>query len=177
MAPLPSDNTGRFHLHYSDGLHPHTLMARFNDTASIPTIMDKVDAFLTAIATDLYLISVLGADFSDAGSNITVPVLWSGASTYGSGTMPAVFAPREIEWGGRSVGGRRFKVYVYGVDITTPDTFRQVAAGSNIAANGIAALADAQASGVFVAIDNEATNLYNYANLNFNSYWERKARA
>jgi hypothetical protein len=178
MAPLPPHNTARFWYDYNDGINDHSLLCRYVATVDfgISDVMAAVDDFLNAVSDDLYLISTQGARFADAGSDISVPVTWEGAATYGAGTMPAVFAPRQTMWLGRDSLGRRFRVSLWGIDQTTPDNFRFASVGGNFVALAVASLATSGAAGAFRTISGNQPSLYNYADVQFNSHWETAAR-
>lgn len=178
MAPLPQNNTNRLWVDYNDGRNDHVLLCRYVISTGFgtPEAMGAVDAFLTAINDSLYLITILGARVAAQGSNISAPVAWTGGATYGGGAMPAVFAPRQVMWLGRTGGGRRFRLSIWGVNTTTPDNFRIADDGSNFVADGIDVLETQQPLGAFRAIDGNVPLLYPYADIQFNSYWETQAR-
>jgi hypothetical protein len=178
MAPLPADNTARFWYDYHDGQNPHTILCRFTTSLGfdITDVMAAVDDLLNALDEDLYLINTLGARFADAGSNISVPVIWTGAASYGAGSMPAVFAPRQTMFLGRDSLGRRFRVSIWGIDQTTPDNFRFASVSGNFVDRAVTSLVASQAGGAFRTISGNQPSMYNYADVQFNSHWETAAR-
>lgn len=177
MAPLPPNSTARLFLDYSDGQHAHTLSWRYDQAdLAVTDVMDALDAFLTAFTTGLYLITILSARYQLTGETITTPVAWTGAATYGSGSMPAVDAPREVRFLARSSGGRKTSFAVYGSSIGIPATYRYNV-GDNAAVDAaIAQLQLAADISAFITIEGLPPTVYQFADVNFNSYWERKAR-
>lgn len=176
MAALSPSNTARYWLDYSDGANEHSMMFRAVSPASQATVKSQIDTFLTQLDTVLYLITILGMRFSLVGSNVTNPTTWTGAATYGTGTMPISNAPRELRFIGRSPDGRRNSVSVYGFDGATPDTYRITSASNPVIEAAILALSNAAAVGVGATISGQTPIYKAYASFNFNSYWEKEAR-
>jgi hypothetical protein len=178
VSPLNPNNTGRFWLAYNDNVNDHEMMVRFNTGAAISTVMGYVNDFLQTLHDNevIYLLTVLGARYSGAGSDISSPIVWTGAATYGAALMPLIIAPRETALLGRTSGGRRFRTFFYGLNITMPDTYRVPSAGGNWVEDALAVISAANEDGVYRAIDGLAPTLYTYADLQFNSYWETQRR-
>lgn len=176
MAPLPPDSTTRVYFDYDDGINQHTLVCRLGILGDPVVAMDAIDAFMESLAPSLSLITVVGARWSVSGSNVTNPLGWSGAATYGSGVMPAENAPRELRFIGRSADGRRNSVSVYGYDGPTPALYRINAEASVDISNAIVALESGVAGGNWYTISTQIPVWKPYASFNFNSYWERQAR-
>jgi hypothetical protein len=162
---------------YNDGENDHSLQVRFlaPDT-TLAIAMTYAGEFFEAIEDFLYEITINGARFAAAGSDISLPATWSGASTYGTDPMPTLLAPRETRWVGRTQNGRRVSFSVYGCKYTSPDTFRIVSDGANLPNLGVVLINDASDDGAFVAIDGFRPTMKNYVDVNFNSYWEAEAR-
>lgn len=174
MAPLSPDNTQRFFLDYSTSLLSHTVMVRTTTATSAAAFSTFMDDFLTALAPELSQITIDGARVAQISTNVSIPVTWSGAATYGTGSESAVFRPRQLCFLGRTVNGRRARMFIYGGDFTSPNDFRiDRAANANIDAAYDVLELNPQ---FFAAIDGLATVKYNYVDVNFNSYWERKVR-
>lgn len=177
MAPLPANNTAVYFVDYYDGINAHTLQNRYNEgEVTIDQAGLMLDAFFTAIDNLLYEITILGARNREANSTVTYGVIWPGAETYGSGAQPAVTAPRETRWVGRSGTGRRVSFSVYGGKYTTPDNFRILAADNADVLAGIVAIDDAVTNNGMRPIDLSNQQMKPYVDVNFNSYWERAAR-
>lgn len=177
MAPLPPSNTARVYWDYHDGQNEHTLTVRYAPSASIDEASDRIVAFLEALEPELYLLTHRGFRASATGSNISVPATWNGDLTYGTGAMPAVSAPRQFCWLARSTGGRRVRWFMWGCKPETPATYR-FASGVNATLDAARlALVAGQANGVFLSIDGFNPVTYPYVDVNFNSYYEEKARS
>ncbi len=176
MAPLPIDSTPRFWLDYTDGIFDHTMMFRYSASTTLSDVMGGVDNFLNQLSPDLYEITILGARAAASGSNVSLPVTWEGAGTYGSGGALAVTAPRELTFLARASDGRRSRVSVYGLKLSTPDTYRFNPDDDSAIDSAVAALALMASSSQWISISVHALTVYTYVDVNFNSYWERKSR-
>ena len=178
LEPLPANSTSRLWVDYDDGVNEHTLLVRFfNGGSTFSEAMVAAHNVLSAFGTSLYLIGITGARWADVGDDISTPVTWTGDATYGVDPMPTLLAPRETRFLGRTPGGRKASWSFYGVKYTTPDTYRINTGDIAFVAAVLADLATAQSNGNFVGIDNGNPVNYPYANVNFNSYWEKEARA
>lgn len=174
MAALPVDNTQRFFLDYSTSLLSHTMMVRTTSATSAAAFSTFMNDFLTALAPELSVLTVDGARVAQVNSNVSIPITWSGAATYGTGSESAINRPRQLCFLGRTVNGRRARLFVYGGDFTMPNDYRiDRAANATIDAAYDVLELNPQ---FFAAIDGLATVKYNYVDVNFNSYWERKVR-
>jgi len=177
MAPLPSNNTAVYYLDYETEGHIHTIQARYGSGGSANDAAAMLDAFLTALGTNIYLYNIQGARVRDAGGSVTYPVTWDGASTYGSGTEGEYASAQYGDFIGRSIGGRRCRIAIFGVkgivdtsgdDFRFPDTVGYVGA----------ALAVLRASSdTPVAIDGDPVNWHDYMNSGINAYWRNHIRA
>jgi len=176
VAPLPQNNTARFFLDYSDSQNEHTLMARIGPSADVSDVMTVIHNFLTALDPDLFVFTVLGARFSAASSTISTPVSWSGDAAYGADTMNLNRRPIELRFQGRSVGGRRMSISVYGSKYTIPDNFRLPNDFDADLSAAMLVLESAYAAENIVAIDGLEVIPYDYVSFNFNSYWEQESR-
>lgn len=173
---LPNNNTARLVIPYNDTQHNHKLLVRFPEDVADSTVMGVVANFFTAIAESMYLITVGTPTEYAINSAVGFPVTWTGDATYGTGTMPVVNAPRQLRWEGYSLGGHRVSFAMWGGDFTVPNKYRLQAADNTDYAAGGVVLRNAMAAGTICAIDGTGANIKSYVNVNFNSYWERKAR-
>jgi hypothetical protein len=176
MAPLPPESTARLWVDYNDGQHDHTLLMRYAPSAGLGPAMDAAAEFLGAVGPSLYLITVIGARAANSGSVISQPEAWTGSSTYGTGAMPAVSAPVELCFVGRTILGRMAKWFVYGWKEGVPGAFRFFPGDFAALDNGVAALRTAALAGTIVGIDGAIPSVYPYVNIQNNSYWETQAR-
>lgn len=177
MAPLPDNSTARVWVDYNDGVNDHSLMIRYSPSgATVADAMDAAIAFLEAMDPLLYLIGITGARASAAGSTFSFPVAWTGAATYGDDTMDPVFAPRETRFLGRDNGGRRVSWSLYGGKYETPENYRLNPLDFAAVASAISAIEANVVADTFLTINYGDPIVYPYADVNFNSYWERQAR-
>lgn len=177
MAKLPSNSTAVVYLDYSVDGENHTLQMRRNETASNDDVMAVMDAFLLAISTQVDQITIIGARARDAGGIVTYPLTWPGDPAYGSGTGFHYQSANYADFVGRSIGGRRARVAVFGwkvqADVTNEDYRLTATENASVAA----ALAVLEAgSGTPVAIDGDPVNWQQYANLGVNAYWRNHIR-
>lgn len=177
MAPLPENNTDRFWVDYTDGVNSHSLQVRFDgDDTTVNAVMASIDDFLLALSPELYTLTVQGARVSSAGSNITVPVVWTGGITYGSFAMPADLAPRQICFLGRDGLGRRVRWFVFGWNSTPPDPFRIGITPSTAFDNALLAIQAGHTIETWLTISGQVPSMYTYVDINYNSYYEAKSR-
>lgn len=175
MAALEPNNTNRLWLRYSDGVNEHELLVRFDDTTDkADLVMVELHNMFTALEPAIFALSIAGVRVSAEGGLLSFPMPWSGDPSYGTGAMPAKEAPRQACFLGRSSGGRRVRFFIFGADMTTPDLYRFNATGGW--ADALDVIVAAQTNGMFLAIDGLAPTMYNYIDVNYNSYWEQERR-
>lgn len=161
---------------YSVGGFDHTLQARFSPDSSALEAASFVSAFLSAVESQLFTITVLGARVRDAGGSVSYPVDWDGDDVYGSGDDGAYTSALYMDFVGRSLDGRRCRVAVFGskagVDLADKN-FRFSSVVSWVA-GGIAALE--ALPGTPCSISGESVRWQQYANTGMNAYWRNKIR-
>lgn len=176
MAPVAPSNTPRFWLDYNDGANDHSQMWRCADESQFAALMVIVDGFWTDLTSSLYEITVLGARVADQGSDVSNPIAWTGASTYGSGAITPVSRPVELRFEGRDTLGRRVSWSVYGWKGGVAGNFRFSLGEFASLDNAVAALNGGVDDGIVVTIQGQLPIIKNYINIQNNSYWETKAR-
>lgn len=175
MVPIPPSNTTRWKVTYSTANAEHSVLCRSTGALTSAGFSTFFDAFLTALEPRLYEIAIVSLQVAAAGLNVFNTVTWSGAASYGSGAEAAVFAPRQMCFLGRTSGGRRARMFLFGMSGTSPDNYRIYSADDTAISDAYDVLNTNP--GVFVGIDGLATVKYNYVDVNFNSYWERAVRS
>lgn len=183
MAPLPDNLTERLYLDYVAGTGgiEHTMLVRWSTvTATLTQTMAAVESLFDFIAGSLWAgWRFTGARNAAVGSDFSLPVpLSTGlAAVLGTGSArDAVADPREARWVGRSpTSGRRVSLSVYGTAPSTPANYRWGPGEVALTDNAVLALLNA-APGTFLAIDGSKPVFYPYVNVQFNSYWETRAR-
>lgn len=176
MAPIDPNNTPRFWLDYSDGLHNHSQMWRCADNTQFEELMIVVNAFWNAIDSSFYEITILGARVALRLSDISSPIAWTGSNTFGTGAITPFNSPRELRWEGRDAGGAKVSWSAYGFSGGGPGTYRFLAGEVAALDDGTSQIQGGIDDGIIVTAAGLAPILKTYINFNFNSYWERKQR-
>jgi hypothetical protein len=175
MAPLPSNNTGVVFVDYNVGGEDHTLQARYSVGNAAPDALVVVQMFLEALDTELLGLTILGARARAKDSNVTLPAVWPGAGSYGSGAASNTQTAWYYDFIGRSAGGRRVRWSMFGAERfedSTGDDYRLPATDVFGAARDV--LVDN--ADVICAIDGEAPVWYTYVNTGVNAYWRNRVR-
>lgn len=177
MAPLPHNSTGIYYVDYSFRGQAHTMEFRTNAPTGPVALQLPVQAFLDELTTLMDATwTVLGARGQAAGASISLPVAAPVVTPGPARTVAPVHYPRYVSFGGRGGDtGRRFTVYVYGLDFNTPEDYRFQSGESTELDNARDQLG-VMASLDLVTIGGDSPYLYNYSNVGYNSYWERAAR-
>jgi len=177
MAPLPSNNTAVLFVDYTGCGEGHTAQVRYGTGSSATDAMTLLDAVWTAMTPRLRLVTITGARVRDIGTNVTYPVTWTGASTYGSGAGFHFESAYYADFVGRSIDGRRCRLAFFcaiaPADVTNDD-FRVTAAENSDVDDAITALN--AGSDVPVTISGGAVNWQLYTNIGTNAYWRNRIR-
>ncbi len=177
MAPVSQTLTPRLFVTYSDGSYDHTLSLRAAaDDGGAADVMAVVDDYLTQLAPKLYLITITQSEVAAIGSNVRNPVTWTGQATYGSGAMPAVNAPRYIEFTGKQGNGRRWHMVQFGLNIATPPTYEFLPTDDADLDAARAVLIDAFAVSQIVGVTGLKVTLNSEVPLGFNDHFIVRAR-
>lgn len=177
MAPLPSNSTACLFLDYSTCGVEHTLLCRYDSPGSTAEAMDRIDAFLTALDPGLTELTVIGARNREVGSNITLPIAWTGAATYGGTLGPRYKGAAYLDFVGRDTAGRRARVAVFGPGDffdTANEDYRFTTTDSAVIADAVDVLLGSANS--FLSISSEVPLWYPYANTGVNAYWRNRIR-
>lgn len=176
MAPLPQNSTARYWLDYTNGVDGHSTLFRYAASGGLAPLVAGVIAWLEALAPTMYEITITGARVSASGSTISLPVLWTGAATYGSGAMPVNVAPIEYRFEGRDTDGRRVSWSMFSGKLAIPDTYRYLTSDNADVSAAQGVLAGLAADETLITIASNPPVVYDYMNYNFNSYWEDQRR-
>jgi len=175
MAPLPPESTPRYKINYSVvGGDFHSAIVRAPAPVSPATFGTWADGFFTALAPEMYGITIGTVDFAPSGSNIFNPVT-SGieGNTYGTGTQPAQAKPYSLSFVGRSPDARRGRLFIFGPKFGD-DTYR-FNFGENTAVD--AAIDELRApSGWPMGIGGQELIWKSYANFGVNDHYIKKMR-
>lgn len=174
LPVLPADNTARFKLSYVNDGFTHTLTAR-STPISPATAGTHFDALFTALSPMLPITSILDVQFAAAGSNVFNPVTTGiEGNIYGSGSGAPIGASENVGFVGRTSGGRRARLWVYGINAIASADFRFNPGESADVDNAIIAIR--AATGLYLGIDGLAPTWKGYANAGVNAFWQRKLR-
>lgn len=183
LPPLPLNNTARYFIDYTTGRKDHSLIVRVGP-ASAPAQVDQ--AVFSILGTLQQVLPqnwrVTGARFQNARTEFTLPAslpLTEGlVGTSGDFLLPHNEEPRQVTFTGRSsTTGRKTRFGIFGVNFITPATYRATPEGiSGRVGAVLSLLGPFSQDGYFVAIDGSPVLWNQYANVNYNSYWETEAR-
>jgi hypothetical protein len=175
MPPISPDNTQRFWVDYTVAGFQHTLLCRAGSTVLAADAGATIAAFLAAIESSFYLITIDGFRRAAPGSNVSNPEVWPGASTYGDGAGTPKDSAHYMDFVGRGATGHRVRVAVFGAIISDfGGDYRLSGSESALVANAVAELTSD--SEIFLDVDYEIPIWKNYANLGVNAYWRNKIR-
>lgn len=175
MAPLPFNNTNVLFVDYNTQGEDHTLLCRFDADDTGADAMTAVDGFLDAISGAIGLTSILGARVQLLGTDVSFDVTWTGATAYGDGIGDHYQSAQFYDWVGRSPGGRRARVAVFGAqNLQNGDDYRSNL-GEDAALDAGITFLQSQGS-AFLAIDGQVPIWKNYVNMGVNAYWRNKIR-
>lgn len=185
MPAYAPNFTARYEVKYRSLGRQYSVGFRFTSTDSVvsPAEIAAVKSILDAAAplrfTDW---TVESADWTAQGSSVSVPVT-PPVITAGTGAVPAqqiAARPRYISWVGRTFGGSRAAVFLFGCAVQAEGSaqgndYRLTTVENSNVANVRNALIAAATSGL-CGIDGGTVAWKQYANLGYNSFQTKKAR-
>lgn len=174
MAPLSPDNTQRWYYTYQQGEVSHELVLRGNSAGTLIAADAVVAGILTGVGAHFIASTITGVEHSAAGSNLRFPVDSDRVGdVFGSGTPTAYHKATYMGWVGRSEGGRRARLFLFGYKDALLN-YRILASADSGVDDSIGVLNTADTVGV--GIDAQNVIWHNYVNLGVNDHWEGKAR-
>lgn len=173
LPPLAPSNTARFRINYTVGGEQHDFQVR--STPVSPTALGvQVDAFLSDLAAALNAVTIDSVEFAANGSNVfNIVTTGIEGQVYGSGAGGGSARANYVDFIGRSSGGRRVRLAVFGLKVDATD-YRFVSGENAAVDNAIVSLNGAVGS--FLAIDGVAPQWYSYANAGVNAHWQKAVR-
>lgn len=177
MAPLPSNNTGVLFLDYTTCTVEHTVQIRYASASSVGAAMTLLDDLLTSLVSGLTKLEVIGARHRAVGANVTFPIAWTGAASYGTVVGPRYKGAAYLDFVGRGITGRRLRIAIFGPGDffdTANEDYRFTVADSAVVAAAVAVLE--AGSAVPVDISGSEVTWNQYANTGVNAYWRNKIR-
>lgn len=190
MAPLDPSNTGRVYIDYTTGggttAQNHTVMARFNSGVggNFAGALSMLGFVITEMGATAFFDGwqATGARYSLAGQNISnaapLPAGLIGFVGAGQATATRQSQARQTKFVGRSpTDGRRVSFGFYGLvdSLFTEADFRVARTAENFVGAVLDVLEEADA-GYFVAIGLAPAVWKEYADWQYNSYWEGELR-
>lgn len=187
MADYAPNYTSRYRMRYRALGQVHTAQLRIARSHPGPAAQGVVmfQDLLETIAGKLVADwTVLGADVAAADSDIFLP----SSSIPMQPTVSAVAAdesykPVYLSFVGRSTSGLRAALFIYGINFAptgadnTSNDYRILSTEDSAIASAVAVLNNGSGSAAnLVANDDAPVVWYPYANMGFNSYYQRKAR-
>jgi len=178
MAPLPPDNTARYFLDYAfDTGQTRSLQVRYASPALVTDVGDWLEVMLgiaEPILADSWAIT--GARFAVSGSNVTLPTTAPTSPTGTGGAQSAYQQPTFYAFQGRdTVTGRKCRLSLYGVTNGVVGDYRYNR-GENTNIDNLLDFIQTPVTGIALSIAGNPVQWYDYMNVGFNSYHERKAR-
>jgi len=128
LTPLPEDNTKRYKLIYTVEEDQHSMTARCSSSQTDAQAVTNFNDLFAAVGASLGSnVSWVNLEVAAQGSNVFnvvggfTPLVGTG------GAVSEIDQPRSICFPGRTSGGRRTKVFLYGFDsaFATPDSYDQ----------------------------------------------------
>jgi len=137
----------------------------------------SMSLFLLAIEPVLRELTIVGLRKRDAGSTVSLPIVWGHASTYGTGAGSHNESANYFDFVGRADTGRRARVAVFGTNIQADTSGNDYRFASASEANVAAAVVELNAhSDIWLALDGFKPTWYQYANVGNNAYWRNRIR-
>jgi hypothetical protein len=175
VAALPPDNTARLKVLYQNAVAQHAAIVRLASADDAPDAQDDFEAVTTALTSLFHFSEVVGVQLAAQGSDLFFD--YAGATllgyTWGTGAAIPDTNAQFAQFSGRSSGGRKSKVYLFGYKGVI-SAYRITSAEETAVANAITAINAAETS--FVAIDGLPTIYKGYINVKPNDHWVHKSR-
>lgn len=175
MAALDPATTDRYYLDYEGPMGKRTMQFRAATGTSQGSVVTSIITFINNIKSAVYTSVTFNAlRFSNTGSNVSNPLVWTPISGTVAGTLAPENYPRYIDFVGRSVDGRRVRLYVYGCNFVVTDDYRIQIAEQAVISQAVNYLNSAQS--LFTTISGSVPVWKAYANSGYNSYHQKKRR-
>jgi predicted amino acid dehydrogenase len=174
MAPLPVNSTARLWVKKSGISGEHETMFRFiagttqsEAVTGVHIICEEMASFLWE--DDAFISARWAAD----GSNLSFPVAWDVIPGENPGTPDEAQYPGFVSWVGRGADGREVRWTLNGVPFTADDNYR-IFASESITVEAVRFALETELT--IANIGSFHPVVYNYVNLGYNAYFQRKAR-
>lgn len=174
MPSLPANSTDRYYLDYTCGGIDHTMVVRAQSGVLPSGAAADIATFLGILSPALFLVTIRGLRYSAAGSNVSNPVPWTGAASYGADAAEGLNRAKFIGFVARDAAGHKTRVDMFCPKTGSDPNFRTTRAESALIGDVIDFLDGT--TGTFRSINNLHPTWKEYANFAFNAYWQRQLR-
>jgi len=175
MAALPQSNTERWWCIYTTNNTTHRVMCRTLDGTTATQMASVFGPFFTQMATHRTSTTILGLERALKNSNVRIPFAYSGSPPGGTGSdTDNDGRARVFSFVGRSLDGRRTKIFMFGANATPEGDYRldtSESAALTTQVNWLNA-----AVGVFLSISGQQPIWKAYANIGYNDHWIKEYR-
>ena len=172
MAALPENNTARYRFSYTCGGLQHSFQIR---SAASPLVVGTlVDNFLTSLGSASFIKTMGTVEWAASGSNVFNPItVGIEGNTYGAGIPAGENRAYAFNFIGRTTGGRRVRLMVFGPTVLTTD-YRYIPGEGSLVDAARGQLVSA--GSVILGIDGLVPVWKSYVNTLVPTYWQKELR-
>lgn len=176
MAPLPDNNTKTYFLDYEGPMGAHTIQMRTTDATADNNAVTVLSQLATFLAEQMYsTVTFTGVRVRQRNQNFSLPVSgWESITGELPGTLAQENYPKFVSFIGRSNGGRRVSIQVYGTNLLVTTDYRLSVVEVPWVSTILSFLEPL--TGSFLGIDGGQVTWKGYANMGYNAYFQRKRR-
>ncbi len=175
LTPLPEDNTERWWIIYTNNGTTHRMMARTLVGLTAASMSTNFQSIFAALTGTLNATTIVGMEKASKGSGVRNPQTYSGTTTFGSGTeLDTDGRARALSFVGRSAGGRKSRLFLFGVKAIPEGDYRVDTTESAGVASAVIALN--LPAGSFLSIDELKPIWKAYANIGYSDHWIKEYR-
>lgn len=174
LPPLPEHNTARYWAAYTVGGYQHRLMMRVATGMTAGTASSVFGGLFGLLDNLVTQATVDFMEFAPAGSNIRNTVGYTGPATFGTGVTPAGAQASQLSFVGRSLDGRKARIFLYAFKGTFPVDFRLTPIES-IDTGEVCDFLEEQ-SNAFLSISGQQPTWHRYANVGVNDHYVKRSR-
>lgn len=174
MAALPHNNTDIYFIDYDTAGTAHTMAVRAASNSQRITVEQEIGVFLASLAAVVCESTITGFRYQVAHSDFSIELASDlVGSKFGTGSPTVAMKALSLGFVGRSLGGHKARVYVFGWKGGL-DNYRITTAENEGLGGCLSALELATAS--FLAIDGIKPVWKQYGNLNANDHTVKRLR-
>lgn len=175
MPALPEETYPRLFIDYEGPMGQHTLQFRQSAGDSSAVAATKAAEFINTVKGIVYNgVTFNAARWAVAGSNVSNPIAWTPIAGTAAGTQAAAAFPIFVSWIGRTTGGRRVRLFLYGTNINPDSDFRLGIGDATWVSASVSRLNSSPYP--IYGIDGLPPVWKSYVNVGYNAYFQRKRR-